>query len=44
MIIIMIIIIINNKAKVVTSAYLSAFFKKEAGYVIPSMSCYPRNG
>ena len=44
----MIIIIIknNNKPKVVKSAYLSRNKKKtkKAGYIIPNMNCYPRNG
>ena len=36
------IIITNIATKVVAGAYLSR--KKKAGYIIPTMSCYPRNG
>ena len=36
------IIITNIATKVVAGAYLSR--KKKAGYIIPTMNCYPRNG
>ena len=45
--------IINNKTKVVEGAYLSRKKNKEkkrkkrkekAGYIKPTMNCYPRNG
>ena len=36
----------NNKAKVIEGSYLSRNKKKtkKAGYIIPNMNCYPRNG
>ena len=37
-----IIIIISNKIKDALGAYLSR--KKELGYIIPTINCYPRNG
>ena len=37
-----VIIIINNKIKDALGAYLSR--KKELGYIIPTINCYPRNG
>ena len=34
----------NNKAKFAVGFYLFKKNNEKAGYIIPTMNCYPRNG